>query len=362
MAVCAYTRVSTDQQAREGVSLAEQERQAMVYAELYQLGPPSIFREEGVSGSVPLDMRPRGAAMLAQLQPGDIIIASKLDRLFRSALDALRLIKRFQRDGIKLHLLDMGGEVINGPVAKLVFTVLVACAQFEHSRGAERVREAHVQRRLRGKKHGPARFGWRLSEKPGVWREEPREQEIIREICRLKSHGTRWRTIRTTIADQYGVTLGGDETIKRIWLYATDRAAYEAWCEKTRKSVRQREMHRWDDIIRPERLLHRWTEAVRAYAESIGFDLAREPAAYPRNQRQTARRVHRLAAAFGEERTIDTVGQDDLDALANQAFPVGSGGTKNREVIGPAAAVIHYVAAKEPPWVEDWRVRRFPET
>jgi putative DNA-invertase from lambdoid prophage Rac len=251
MAVYGYTRVSTTRQAEEGVSLDEQARQITVYAELYRLSLPSIVREQGVSGSVPLDMREQGGVMLARLQRGDILIASKLDRMFRNARDALRLIKRFQHDGIRLHLLDMGGEVINGPVAKLVFTVLVACAQFERERGSERQREAAAQRRLQGKKTGHAPFGWRNTDTPGVWLEDPREQEIIREICRLKRMGTWWSVIRTTIIRQYGVTLTADR-IYEIWRRAADPAGCEARLENARERNRERTAHRWDDIFAPE--------------------------------------------------------------------------------------------------------------
>jgi hypothetical protein len=54
------------------------------------------FIERGVSGSVPLGERPEGGKLLAALQAGDIVIAAKLDRMFRSALDALTVIKDFQ--------------------------------------------------------------------------------------------------------------------------------------------------------------------------------------------------------------------------------------------------------------------------
>jgi Resolvase, N terminal domain len=43
--------------------------------------------ERGVSGSKPLGDRPEGAALLAVLQPGDVVITPKLDRMFRPALD-----------------------------------------------------------------------------------------------------------------------------------------------------------------------------------------------------------------------------------------------------------------------------------
>ena len=52
-----------------------------------------VLIEEGVSGSVPVEERPIGGQQLfAKLQRGDIVIAAKLDRLFRSPLDALKVV------------------------------------------------------------------------------------------------------------------------------------------------------------------------------------------------------------------------------------------------------------------------------
>jgi hypothetical protein len=48
--------------------------------------------------------------LFAKLESGDIVIAAKLDRLFRSALDALKVVESLKTRGVKLHLLDLGGD------------------------------------------------------------------------------------------------------------------------------------------------------------------------------------------------------------------------------------------------------------
>ena len=67
--------------------------------------------EKGVSGSIPVEERPVGGALLARLDRGDIVIAAKLDRLFRSALDALKVVEDLKKRGVALHLLDLGGDI-----------------------------------------------------------------------------------------------------------------------------------------------------------------------------------------------------------------------------------------------------------
>jgi hypothetical protein len=69
-----------------------------------------VVIEEGVSGSVPVEDRPVGGQLFATLHRGDIVIAAKLGRLFRSALDALKVVESLKTRGVKLHLLDLGGD------------------------------------------------------------------------------------------------------------------------------------------------------------------------------------------------------------------------------------------------------------
>ena len=90
MATFGYCRVSTAKQAAEGESLDVQRRQIEGYALMHGLALDDVVIEEGVSGSVPVAERPAAGPLFAKLTKGDVVIAPKLDRLFRSALDALQ--------------------------------------------------------------------------------------------------------------------------------------------------------------------------------------------------------------------------------------------------------------------------------
>jgi DNA invertase Pin-like site-specific DNA recombinase len=110
MAVYAYVRVSTDRQADEGESLGVQERTITGYAMMHGMTIDHVYVERGVSGAKPIGQRPEGGKLLANLQAGDVVIAAKLDRLFRSALDALEVHAQFTKRGIGLHLIDRSGR------------------------------------------------------------------------------------------------------------------------------------------------------------------------------------------------------------------------------------------------------------
>src|SRR5512138_2544614 len=119
MSVYGYARVSTTMQATEGESLDVQQRQILGYASMQGWAVERIFVERGVSGSKPLAERPEGAALLAVAQSGDVIIAAKLDRVFRSALDALQMLDALREKGIRLHLIDLGGDVAGNGLSRL---------------------------------------------------------------------------------------------------------------------------------------------------------------------------------------------------------------------------------------------------
>jgi putative DNA-invertase from lambdoid prophage Rac len=101
VAIYGYCRVSTLKQAEEGESLDVQRRQIEGYAHMHGLTLAEVLVEGGVSGSVPVEERPIGGALLARLQKGDIVIAAKLDRLFRSALDALKVVESLKGRGVR---------------------------------------------------------------------------------------------------------------------------------------------------------------------------------------------------------------------------------------------------------------------
>ncbi len=98
-----------------------------------------IVVEEGVSGSVPVDERAAGGPLFARLAKGDVVIAPKLDRLFRSALDALTVVEELRRRGVALHLLDLGGDISGNGLSKLFLTIVAAFAEAERDRIRERI-------------------------------------------------------------------------------------------------------------------------------------------------------------------------------------------------------------------------------
>jgi len=195
-----YVRVSTDRQSDEGQSLGAQQRILDGYTQMHGLPPATcVFVERAVSGSVPLRERPEGSKLLAVLKPDDAVLATRLDRMFRSAADALTNLESFRRRRIALHLIDLGGNVSSDGIAKLVFSILAAVAEAESERIRSRVREIKADQRQRMRfLGGKVPFGWQVA-KDGALVEIPKEQGAIKAMVRLSKNGRSIREIAAVI-------------------------------------------------------------------------------------------------------------------------------------------------------------------
>jgi putative DNA-invertase from lambdoid prophage Rac len=189
-----YCRVSTTEQASAGTtSLEEQERVIRGYAmakgvTAFDL---QIFVDAGVSGSIPLHLRLAGGEMIDQLKTGDIVVASKLDRIFRNSLDALKTYTSFKEKGIHLVLFDLGIEPVTGDsgMSKVIFQVMSAFADHERERIRERVLDGKRAKKAKGgHTGGEAPFGWKIVGSSREARLEPNEdeQKVIQEVLALK--------------------------------------------------------------------------------------------------------------------------------------------------------------------------------
>jgi len=195
LAVYGYCRVSTLKQANEGESLDVQRRQLRGYAEMHALVLDDIVVEEGVSGSTPVSERAKGGPLFAKLRKGDVLIAPKLDRLFRSALDALMVVEDLRKRGVALHLLDLGGDISGNGLSKLFLTIAAAFAEAERDRIRERIGQVKADQKARGRYLGGILpFGYRRGESGELVPHEA-EQAAIREMIALRARGTPLRAI-----------------------------------------------------------------------------------------------------------------------------------------------------------------------
>jgi putative DNA-invertase from lambdoid prophage Rac len=210
VAVYGYARVSTSRQAEEGESLDVQQRTLAGYALMHGLTVDRMFVERGVSGSTPLGDRPQGAALFAVLKSGDVLITAKLDRMFRSALDALDVLAKLKARSVSLHMIDLGGDVTGNGISKLVFTILSAVAEAERDRIRERVAQVKQDQKDRGRYlGGRVPFGFRVGDDGGLV-PDAAEQALIADARALRTDGATLRAIQAVLETQHGRKLSLD--------------------------------------------------------------------------------------------------------------------------------------------------------
>jgi DNA invertase Pin-like site-specific DNA recombinase len=215
MKVYGYCRVSTFEQANNGVSLDTQKQQITGYCMMKGWAVAEFFAEGGVSGSTPFADRPEGQRLLASLQPGDIIVTAKLDRAFRNAADALGTLEQLKEDGIGLHMIDLGGDVTGNGISKLVFTILSAVAENERDRIRERVRDTKRHRASQRLYNGGKRpFGFDVVD--GGLVANAHEQAALARGKALREEGKSYREIAQAWASEFGLATVDARSIQRM--------------------------------------------------------------------------------------------------------------------------------------------------
>ena len=157
--------------------------------------------------------------------PRDVVIAAKLDRLFRSALDALKVVESLKGRSVKLHLLDLGGDIAGNGLSKLFLTIAAAFAEAERDRIRESISQVKADQKARGRfLGGSIQFGYRLGD-GGTLVPHEAEQEAIREMAAMKAQGRSLRAIAAEMqAKGHQIShVGVQSVLKAKTLHATHR-------------------------------------------------------------------------------------------------------------------------------------------
>ena len=88
-------------------------------------------------------------ALLERLQPGDSLVAWKVDRLGRDALAALVVARDLDRRGVRVVITTLGVDS-STPAGRMVFGVLAQLAEFERATLVERTNAGLAAARKRG--------------------------------------------------------------------------------------------------------------------------------------------------------------------------------------------------------------------
>ena len=211
-----YIRVSTEDQAREGFSLPEQEKRLRAMCEYKGYEIYKVYEDAGISAKTG-NTRPAFKELLEDIKDKkcNTIVVLKLDRLTRSVFDWEKIIRFLEENNAYL---DCANDDINTTNAngKMISRILTSVSQNEIERTSERtkigldgaIKEGHIPHK--------APFGYKRVDKILV-PDESTKDDIIR-IFNLYHEGNSYQTISNIYNKEkvMGKTNWKDSTILKI--------------------------------------------------------------------------------------------------------------------------------------------------
>lgn len=131
-----YARVSTDEQNLD-----------LQLDALKAAGCDLIFQDEGVSAVA--KNRPQFTAALNALNPGDQLVIWKMDRAFRSLLDALKVLETLEKRNNAFHSLTEAIDTTT-PMGRFAYQIINAFGELERALISERTRAGMQAAKERG--------------------------------------------------------------------------------------------------------------------------------------------------------------------------------------------------------------------
>ena len=194
--VIGYIRVSTDEQAQGGVSLAAQRAKLEAYCGLYDLNLVEVVEDAGFSAKS-LN-RPGITTVLAALESGQAegLLITKLDRLTRSVKDLGGLLETHFSS--RFDLLSVEDRFDTSTAAgRLCLNMMASISQWEREVIGERTSAALQHLKAQGQHVGAPGLGFEMVDGQKV--ENPEELGTLARIAELHAEGLVLREIATCL-------------------------------------------------------------------------------------------------------------------------------------------------------------------
>jgi len=190
--VVGYVRVSTDEQAREGVSLEAQKSKIAAWSSALDFKLICIEEDAGISGK---NIRARAGlqkALKRACEENAALVVYSLSRLSRSTKDTLSVAEKLDAAGADLVSLS---ERIDTTTAagKMVFRMLAVLNEFERDQISERTSAILQHKKSKLEAYSPTPYGYKKIGKKLI--QDRDEQKTITRIYNLREQGKSLRDI-----------------------------------------------------------------------------------------------------------------------------------------------------------------------
>ncbi len=190
--IIGYVRVSTEDQAREGVSLAAQEARLRAFCEATGRDLDEIVTDAGLSAKT--TDRAGLQRILTGVKLGEIgtVLVLKIDRATRSVRDLADLIDLFAANDCAF--VSVSESIDTGSAAgRMITNLLGVLAQFEREQIGERTSFALAHKRTQRQAYSRVPFGW--TRKGSMLELDAPEQEALIAIRAMEKNGKSYRRI-----------------------------------------------------------------------------------------------------------------------------------------------------------------------
>ena len=144
--------------------------------------------------------RERGKLLLEAMNPGDVLLCSRLERIASSSQEALMLTNLFLQRQIALHVVELGGDITDPDLTVSVSRAVAIFAALEKRKSAERIKGVKQRQKQQGRYLGGSRpFGYMIHDN-GRLIENPMEQKVLKRIFELKREGKSLRSISNEVS------------------------------------------------------------------------------------------------------------------------------------------------------------------
>ena len=175
MRVALYTRVSTEEQARNGLSLGDQLNTLRDYAMAHGHIIAGEYQDAGISARKPYNKRPALLRLLDDCRSKkiDLILFTKLDRWFRNVGNYYSVQDVLDSCGVSWKSILEDYETVTAS-GRLKVNIMLSVAQDEADRTSERIKFTFEEKRARGEStNGRAPLGYKIvNGKPVINQEE----------------------------------------------------------------------------------------------------------------------------------------------------------------------------------------------
>lgn len=187
MKAIGYIRVSTDIQAKEGVSLDNQAERIRAYCQYKGFDLLEIIEDAGISGGINKG-REGFITLLDRIEANgfDVIVLYSLERLSRDMLTLLTLERYLDDNDIELHTIE--GQIdTSSPDGFMSFAMKAFLGEMERRQVKYRTRKAMEHKKRNHEVVGAVPYGYQRHGKDLI--PDIAEQAIIREVNEMYSQG-----------------------------------------------------------------------------------------------------------------------------------------------------------------------------